>query len=154
MRVLERPRAHNFSACVTLQELKQTWWEDRGSTKKGKGTEGLLGEGECQTGAAGAERRQRKWGGSVPCDHFLGHGAWPPPSGANHSILDNFLKHLNLFPAPQHPNDQVSHISNSFRLSFRLSDSLLIFNFHLQLPLPCPPLAKLFNSLTMWEFVT
>lgn len=98
-------RAHNFSACVTSQGIKQKWCKTAGR-RQGR-DRGLLGGGECQTEAAAAERRQRKWGGSVPSDHFLGHGAWPPPSGANHSILDNFLKHLNLFPALQHPHDQV-----------------------------------------------
>lgn len=39
--------------------VKANMVEDRGS-EEGEGTEGLLGEGECQTGAAGAERRQRK----------------------------------------------------------------------------------------------
>lgn len=121
--------AHNFSACVTLQELKQTRLKTGGARRRRRRKDrgGMLGEGECQTGAAGAERRQRKWGGSVPCDHFLGHGAWPPPSGANHSIFDNFLKHLNLFPAPQHPNNQVSHISNSF--SFVCPSLWLLIDF-------------------------
>lgn len=110
-------------------EVKANKVEDRDSTKKRKGQRVWEGEGECQTRAAGAERLQRKWGGSVPCDYFLGHRAWPSPSGANQSILDNFLKHLNLFPALQHPKNQVSHISSSVHLSFQLSHCLLIFNF-------------------------
>lgn len=126
------------SACVLITSQRvspRRGWSKNGARQEDEdreGTGGLLGGGECQTEAAAAERRQRKWGGSVPSDHFLGHGAWPPPSGANHSILDNFLKHLNLFPALQHPHDQAPlHISNSFRLSFCLAVFLLIFNFHL-----------------------
>lgn len=101
--------------------------------RDGEGTEGWLGEGECQRRTAVAERRRRKWGGSVPCDHFLGHRAWPPPSGSNHSILDNFLKHLNPFPASQHPKSKAPtyltplHLTlTSFRfLTFHLNRSLL-----------------------------
>lgn len=116
MRALVRRCAHNFSACVTAQELKQTWWmTGEGRRRKRDRVRWKKKKRERQTGAAGGERRQWKWGSSVPCDHFLGHGAWPPPSGANHSILDNFLKHLNLFPAPHH---RVSHVSNKFLLSF------------------------------------
>lgn len=119
MRALECGQAHNFSACVTGKKRKQNRVEDawKGTGQRSRwpgGKEGERGGGEkeagwggggekCQTASASAERRRRKEGGSVPCVHFLGHRAWPLPSGANHSILDNFLKHLNPFPAPQQP---------------------------------------------------
>lgn len=40
MRALECRRAHNFSACVTSEELKQTRWRNGGSAEKGQGQRG------------------------------------------------------------------------------------------------------------------
>lgn len=91
----QKMRVWNAGEPITSQRMSQASSEKQnrvknGRTDRGEGDRGVAGQegekelveegggrrgGECQTAWAGAERQRRKEGGSVPCVHFLGHGA-------------------------------------------------------------------------------
>lgn len=118
------PQAHNFSACVT--RVKTNMVGDRRSKKQGK--------------------RLRENARLRPLVLKDGRGSKAGVSPVTTSwVIEHDLLHLEPitlflttswntsahFLFPSNPKDHVSHISNSFRLSFHRFDFLLISDFHL-----------------------